>query len=127
MTAAKTPRKAAETAAGPVQFDLNPDDPFDKVIIEMLEMNRRKRNDYAGTDHPFQNFYDSAYQLNSTAGDSVETLIATKQSRLRVIRKPGHEVSNEGLRDTILDRAVYSVIALGILDEGGYSTETPEE
>lgn len=106
-------------------IELNPDDPFEAVLIEMVTLNRSKRHDYAGQDHWAQNFYDTAYQTNSNAGTSCELLVATKQSRLRVILKPGHAVSNESTRDTLRDRAVYSAIAVGIYDEGGYAVDSP--
>lgn len=101
-------------------FELNEDDPFESIVLEMVKINRKKRGDYAGTDWWTQNFYDSAYQTNSTAGHSVEQLIATKQSRLRVLSKPGKVPNNESILDTLIDRAVYSVLAVGIYNEGGY-------
>lgn len=104
---------------------LDPNNPFEAVLIEMVKTHRAKAKDYAGDGHPNQNFYDSGYQLNLTAGHSCETLIATKQARLRVLlpslwSNSDSEPSNESIRDTFLDRAVYSVIALTILDEGDY-------
>lgn len=99
---------------------LDPKDPFESVVIEMVKLNRLKRNDYAGDDDPWQNFYDSAEQVNDTAGKSVETLIATKQARLKQLLWTGRKAKNESVRDTILDRAVYSVIALSIFDRGDY-------
>jgi len=110
---------------------LDPDDPFEAVLIQMLETHRAKRTDYAGDDHPNQNFYDSAYQLGQTAGHSVEQLIATKQARLRVLLprlwRGSDAPRNEGVRDTLLDRAVYSVIALTIWNENGYFTDMNED
>jgi hypothetical protein len=108
---------------------LDPSYPFEAVLIKMVETHRRKRSDYAGDDgDPNQNFYDTAYQLSGTAGHSVETLIATKQARLRVLldkhwAKSGQDVAveqNEPISDTLLDRAVYSVLAMLIWEEHGY-------
>lgn len=104
---------------------LDPQDPFERVITEMVALNRLKRADYAGaSDNVFQNFYDSAYQLGQSGGHSVEQLIGTKQSRLRTLlpmfwSRKGRP-KNEGIRGTLLDRAVYSAISVGIWDEGGY-------
>lgn len=105
--------------------ELNPENDFEAVLIKMVETHRAKAKDYAGDNHPNQNFYDSAYQLSNTGGHSVETLIATKQARLRVLlpqqwSDKGATPANEGIEDTLLDRAVYSVIALTIWNEGGY-------
>jgi len=108
-------------------MELDPNDAFEAVLIKMVETSRAKRKDYAGEDHPWQNFYDSGYQLGLTAGHSVEQLIATKQARLRVLLpahwKDGAGAVNEGIEDTLLDRAVYSVIAICLWNEGGYREE----
>lgn len=116
------------------KITLDPSNDFEAVLIKMVQTSRAKRADYAGDgvdDHPWQNFYDSAYQLGNTAGHSVETLIATKQARLRVLlpkfwktgRKDKNVAKNEPVDDTLLDRAVYSVIAVCIWNEGGYQDE----
>jgi hypothetical protein len=107
---------------------LNPEDPFDVILIKMVKVHRAKRTDYAGEEgHPNQNFYDTAYQLGLTGGHAVETLIGTKQARLRILLprfwKNLGKPQNEGIEDTLLDRAVYSVIALTIWEEGGYGAD----
>jgi hypothetical protein len=102
---------------------LKMDDPFDKVLSEIQDINRKKRADYAADSDIFSNFKDVGHQLGATAGTAVEAHIATKQSRLRQLLQPGREPKNESVRDTLLDRAVYSVIALALHDEGLYSSE----
>lgn len=57
-------------------------------------------------------FQDVAVQLGTDSRDVVETLIAVKQARLKSLR--GKVAVNESVKDTILDRAVYSVIALAL-------------
>lgn len=105
---------------------LNPNDPFEAVLIEMVETNRRKRHDYAGDSHFLSNFYETAEQLSLSAGHSVEQLIATKQARLKVLLPRLWDVNNpmvvnnEPIEDTLLDRAVYSVLAMCIFNDGGY-------
>lgn len=104
-------------------WTLDHNEPFDAVLIDMLRTHRAKRKDYAGDGHPNQNFYDTAYQLSSTAGLSCEQLLATKAARLRVLLPAlaeGPKPANESIEDTLLDRAVYSVLALTIWREGGY-------
>lgn len=107
-------------------MELDPENDFEAVLIKMVETSRAKRKDYAGDKHPWQNFYDSAYQLSNTAGHSVEALIATKQARLRVLL-PDHwdgdsgGPANEPIVDSLLDRAVYAVIAICLWNEGGYN------
>lgn len=106
------------------QMVLTDKDPFDAIIIQMVKVNRAKRADYA-SGHPLGNFFDSAQQLGLTAGHSVETLIATKQARLKTLLPklwidPKSGPVNEPIEDTLLDRAVYSVLALWIWQEGHY-------
>lgn len=104
---------------------LDPNNDFEAVLIRMVETHRLKGADYAGDNHPNQNFYDSAYQLGLTAGHSVEALISTKQARLRILlprlwEDNNAKPANESIADTLLDRAVYSVIALTIWEDGDY-------
>lgn len=120
--------------ARPEKVELDPNNPFELVLIKMVETHRKKSADYAGTGsgvNPNQNFYDVGYQLSHTAGESCENLIAVKQARLRVLlgqmwkdmESRGMKSSgpqNESIDDTLLDRAVYAVIALTLWNEGGY-------
>lgn len=101
---------------------LDPTDPFERILIEAVRLNRKKRHDYSAGEDPWQNFYDSAVQVNDTPGKSVETLIATKQARLRSLLFTGKEPANEAIRDTLIDRLVYSVIAISLFDRGTYDT-----
>jgi hypothetical protein len=104
-------------APGPVVSD-----PFDRVLEEIRALNRSKRADYADTD-PWSNFRDAGRQVNSGAGTAVEVLIGTKQSRLRQLLQPGRTPANESVRDSLIDRACYSIIAVALHDAGLYSTE----
>jgi hypothetical protein len=113
-------------------YQLDPKEPFDAILIQMARTHRSKAKDYAGDAHPNQNFYDTATQIGETGGTAVEALIATKQARLKVLlpqfwtaevyKGSSFKPSNEGIEDTLLDRAVYSVIAMTIWNEGGYKT-----
>lgn len=102
-------------------FLLDPSDPFERVVIEAVELNRRKRADYSAGDNPWQNFYDGARQINDTAGKAIEGLIANKQARLRTLLfVEGKKPNNESIRDTLMDRTVYSIIGVDIYDRGDY-------
>src|ERR1035437_6689716 len=79
------PRRATKDIDENMTVELSPDNAFEAVLIKMVEMHRKKVIDYAGKNHPNQNFYDTAYQLSLTGGHSVEALISTKQARLRVL------------------------------------------
>lgn len=98
---------------------LNPEDPFERVLIDMVETNRRKRKDYAIDGSPFSNFDDTAQAMGIdgfAAVDSALFNIHQKLARLRSLRLNGrtNDTQNEAVVDTYLDLAVYGVIALAI-------------
>lgn len=111
---------------------LNPNDPFERVIMDMVATNRRKRADYAVDGNPWSNFDDTANALGIdgfTPVDSVNFNIEQKSARLRSLRKNGRmqDPRNESVTDTYLDRAVYSVIALAMHTYPTGKVETTEE
>jgi hypothetical protein len=95
----------------------NPTDPFDRVVEEIINLNRSKRADYTGDRGPWANFEDTASQTGTTPGHVVEVMIANKQSRLRSLSGTDRTPNHEAVRDTKLDRAVYAIIALALDDE----------
>lgn len=103
----------------PIQDDalaLDPSDPFERVIADIVTTNRRKRSDYALDGSPWSNFDDTANALGIDGFapvDSANFNIEQKSARLRSLRKNGRmdDPANESVADTYLDRAVYSVIA----------------
>lgn len=114
VTALKEFRKAATV--------LDPNDPFDKVVINMVSMNRKKRRDYAADSDPFSNFRDTARNMaleGFSATEAAYALLLTKISRLRSLRANGRmeNTANESVLDTYLDLAVYSVIVLALVNE----------
>lgn len=93
--------------------------PFNEILGYMAELHAVKSNDYAGSDDPYSNFRLSASQVQAKPMLSVEVLIATKQARLRELMWTfGKTARNESIADTLLDRAVYAVIALLLWNEG---------
>lgn len=102
-----------------VDSSLDPTDPFERVIIDMVATNRRKRADYAVDGSPWSNFDDTANALGIDGFAPVDAAnfnIEQKSARLRSLRKNGrmNDPANESVADTYLDRAVYSVIALAM-------------
>lgn len=89
---------------------LSPDDPFEAVLIDIVKTNRAKRADYAHDGDIFSNFREAGQACGVDAADIVEMHIATKNARLRALKANGREPENEAVADTLLDRAVYSVI-----------------
>lgn len=119
--------------ADPVELD--PTDPIDKVLAEMVALNRRKRADYAHDGDPLSNFYRTA-QIMRTKGysgwsalTSVEYALAIKEARLEALRANGrfNLTQNESVRDSLLDQAVYAVLAIAVYDRDTLlATEFPE-
>ena len=106
---------------------LDPSDPFDKVIINMVSMNRKKRRDYAADSDPFSNFRDTARNMALDGfgpAEAAYALLLTKISRLRSLRANGRmeDTANESVLDTYLDLAVYSVILLALVKEQANGT-----
>lgn len=109
--------EAANAAA-----DLDPNDPFDKVILKMIEVNRAKRRDYALDGEFDSNFVDVAYNLGIDDFGNVESayaLLLTKVARIRSLRKNGRmaDPSNESVVDTFVDLANYAVLCLAMIQE----------
>lgn len=103
--------------------DLTVDDGIPGPIRKALDRIRgtfaKKNADYADDSRTWDsNFRDVSEQMGwSGPAESCEALIAVKQARLRSMRSNGRLPQNESVSDTILDRAVYSVIALGLQEQ----------
>lgn len=103
---------------------LDPDDPIDSVLAEMVTLNRRKRADYAHDGDPLSNFFRTAEIMRAKgykefdAMTSVDYLLAVKEARMEALRANGRvdQPSNESVRDTLLDESVYAVLRTAIYD-----------
>lgn len=89
-------------------------EPVRRAIGMVADTFRRKNADYADGSSWRSNFADVARQMAFDDLDAAEVLIAVKQARLKSLRANGRTPQNESVADTVLDRAVYSVIALAI-------------
>lgn len=105
---------------------LDPTHPFESVLIEMAELSRRKRADYARDGSTFSNFYEVAQEMRDNEGlpdftalHAVAFNMAQKRVRLRALRANGRmdQTANETVRDTLIDDAVYAVLKVGLYDE----------
>lgn len=98
---------------------LNADDPFESVLIDIVETNRRKRADYAEDGSPFSNFVTTAELLGVPGFDALEASlfnVCQKLARLKALRINGrmNNPANESVSDTYLDLAVYAIITYAI-------------
>lgn len=97
---------------------LNLKDPFEKILSEMVLLQRRKANDYAAEGDKLKNMREVVNTLGIEGYDVVadcEAMVIRKTARINNLR--GREPSNESVRDSYLDRAIYAILALVALDE----------
>jgi hypothetical protein len=95
---------------------LDPSDPFEAALIPIVETNRRKRSDYALDGDPFSNFRGTAQFIGQPTWMSPLFNVVQKMERVKSLAANGRlsNPQNEAIEDTILDAAVYGVIAWAI-------------
>lgn len=96
------------------KIELDPKDPFERLLIPIVETNRKKRADYANEDNIFANF---DYTSKATMGmvsprEYADIMVTMKNGRIFNLR--GRNAQNESVIDTYLDRAVYAILAYGL-------------
>jgi hypothetical protein len=100
---------------------LDIEDPFEFALSQMVEMNRRKREDYAADDDIFSNFRDSSDMglEGFSEIEAAEHNVRQKLARIKSLRLNGRleETNNETVGDTYLDLAVYAAITLALYQE----------
>lgn len=91
-------------------------DPFIPLLEEIRELHKRKRHDYGGDD-PLANL-KLCEMAGIPAWHGVAIRMTEKLSRLLNFIKQGKlAVKDEGIRDTLLDMAVYSLLVIVLLEE----------
>lgn len=94
---------------------LDPFDPLEARIIEMVEIHRRKRADYASEANPYQNFDRNAAALGIEGYGPLEDALSMINRKIgRIINLRGRDPRNESVLDSWLDLAVYSLLGYGI-------------
>jgi len=96
---------------------LSDEDPFEASLMEMVEVRRRKKNDYSAKGNPWSNFDATADHFGLQNYDSAIFNVVQKLARLKELRAPDKLVANEPVYDTYLDTAVYSVLAFAMYRE----------
>lgn len=90
---------------------------FYKLLVQMAELHSRKNHDYAGIGNPLRNFY-KCKEMGLTPFQGIMVRLSDKWSRLESFLKQGTlEVKDESVKDTLMDNAVYSLLATILLDE----------
>ena len=89
---------------------------FVELLDEILALHDAKNHDYANDADPLSNFRQSE-QFGVPAFQGVMVRLSDKWSRACQL-VGGKSPKNESLRDTLVDMAVYSLIAVILHDEG---------
>ena len=90
---------------------------FYKLLADMAELHSRKNHDYAGKVEPLRNFYKSLEQ-GVRPWRGVMIRLSDKWSRLEAFCKQGAlQVKDEKFEDTLMDNAVYSLLAIILFRE----------
>jgi hypothetical protein len=112
-----TPRSPAIASISVPSLDITLDstDPFESALIEMVKINRKKRQDYALDGDPFSNFHMTSSLMSMPGFGPLESVlfnVAQKFARLTALRTNGRmdQPANEGVEDTYKDMAVYATI-----------------
>lgn len=97
---------------------LDQNEPFESILVDIVEMHRAKRADYASDNDSFSNFRDSS-DMGLEGFDAVtaaEHNVRQKLARIKSLRLNGRleEPENETVTDTYLDLAVYACITLAL-------------
>lgn len=89
---------------------------FVDLLDEMRQLHESKSADYGSEDDPLANIRQGADFVNIEAWRGCMVRIADKVQRLKTFCRTGRLV-HEGVRDTLLDLAAYSLLAIVLYDE----------
>jgi hypothetical protein len=90
---------------------------FYEVLKAMAELHSRKNHDYAGTSDPLKNLR-ACERLELKPFLGVMVRLQDKWSRLEEFVKSGKlMVKGESVKDTLMDNAVYSILAIILYEE----------
>ena len=90
---------------------------FVRLLAEMQRLHESKSADYGSEEDPLANVRSGADFVNIEPWRGCMVRIADKVQRLRTFCRTGRLV-HEGVRDTLLDLAAYSLLAIVLFDEG---------
>jgi hypothetical protein len=88
---------------------------FQVLVDELLKLHNDKNNDYATDEDPLSNLR-GAVRLGVNPVTGVVLRLTDKWARIEQLIK-GKSPKNESLRDSLMDNAAYSLLAIILLDE----------
>jgi len=90
---------------------------FYELLTEIAELHARKNHDYAKNADPLSNLR-MCESFGIPAYKGVLVRLSDKWSRITELSKKQAKVTNESMIDTLMDNAVYSLLAIILLEEG---------
>jgi hypothetical protein len=112
---------------------LDPDSEFERALMSLVKTHRVKSKGYGSESDPYQNFLDNSWMNSVSPLLACEILLNKHQSFLRQWRARTHNTAvvtatemvphTDGSDDAMLDRAVYSVIALCLYNREVHNSE----
>jgi len=91
--------------------------PFLELLEELRSLHLSKSQDYGSQSDPLANIRQGAEFVGIEAWRGCMVRVADKVQRLKTYCRTGRLV-HEGVRDTLLDLAAYSLLAIVLFDEG---------
>ena len=91
--------------------------PFLELLEELRALHLSKSQDYGSESDPLANIRQGAEFVGIEPWRGCMVRVADKVQRLRTFCRNGRLV-HEGVRDTLLDLAAYSLLAVVLFDEG---------
>jgi hypothetical protein len=88
---------------------------FHALIAEIVALHESKNHDYASDADPLSNFRRSS-SVGVEPYRGIVVRMTDKWSRIEQLMS-GKSPKNESLRDSLIDNAVYSLLAVVLLDE----------
>lgn len=95
--------------------------PFLELLEELRSLHLSKSQDYGSQSDPLANIRQGAEFVGIEAWRGCMVRVADKVQRLKTYCRTGRLV-HEGVRDTLLDLAAYSLLAIVLFDEGRESS-----
>jgi len=92
--------------------------PFLELLEELRTLHLSKSQDYGSESDPLANIRQGAEFVGIEPWRACMVRIADKVQRLKTYCRTGRLV-HEGVRDTLLDLAAYSLLGIVLFDEGG--------
>lgn len=84
---------------------------FSRQLVQIEDLNKKKRNDYTGGKHPLENYRRSAAVINVTAPQIMLSRIQEKVTRAgNLMTGTKQKVMDESLADSLLDIAVIALL-----------------